>query len=345
MGLWPSDIRKKTDEIITKYVDNPIFSELIGSVEEVNRQMDELRDAIEGYTNAQEDEASLGKNAMPAYSLAGLVEFARETADSLDSLLSYFEPDLENTETLSEKKRQQLESELDDVQLEFTGVGWAVYNYLIGSKFVHEWPDKIPSVEEKVRPSHVSSEKITMAYKRALCVAQSDWADPNQRCAAITIALALLIHPNQVLMTDSLPSKAIDAKYGVIEVPLWETPSKTNFRFSIHVRTRSNSGAKHVWLPDLAETYADHIRNVETKEFLDRMLPLTGGVDQVKAAVLGLAWAMLQRESISHRDVIATSDKREIGFHTFALDGSLCICVDKDTIAMAKYPGLPGYYR
>ena len=140
------------------------------------------------------------------------------------------------------------------------------------------------------------------AMERALSVALSEWADPNQRCGAITIALALIVCPEQVRLQKPRNATAfkaghIVAIYESVQLLLSKVGVKAREWFFYDNRMGIDMGREtpcHLNLEDLAVSYADAERNKECLEHLKKYFDVNGNETE-KAAVLGLAWLMLQR--------------------------------------------------
>lgn len=172
----------------------------------------------------------------------------------------------------------------------------------------------------------------------ALQFSQSDWVDPNQRAAAITVALALMVCPQSVWFEDEPYFERIRVTYLSLNA---DFPIKVGFEesdLSVGRILRDECGrAFFRVLPSLAETYQDHERNMEAKKFLVDYLP-KAGTKRDRAALLGIAWAKLQRMKVGYMYRI-TGEDSDSGDVFTADDIGVSVVISKLVVA-SKYPGL-----
>ena len=171
---------------------------------------------------------------------------------------------------------------------------------------------------------------------RALVIAKSSWADPNQRCAAVTAALAIVVCPDRVKISRWIDG-SIQVRFESLHVNLPRTPRAGMLIFSIISSVVDRNGSRHYFqFKDLAESYDDHRQNMKCMKFLnsycDMHLERTA-----MAAVLGLAWAYLQRRDISESFAVGGDDG---GLHFKCDELGIGIRVKSDVIVGARYPGL-----
>lgn len=176
-------------------------------------------------------------------------------------------------------------------------------------------------------------------------VAMSDWADPNQRCAAITIALALLVCPEQVSLSkprDSRASKAnvLAAFYKTVEVQLPQKGAKfTNGSFYVKRKGLGwgNDCPSPLVLENLAVSYQDAERNKECLTHLRQYFDVNGSQVE-KAAVLGLAWYKLQRRYMEIRQSLNLLE----GYFMSCDDPEFGVCTSDpdDKVVKARFKGL-----
>jgi hypothetical protein len=179
---------------------------------------------------------------------------------------------------------------------------------------------------------------VREACDRALFVACSEQAEPNDRCAAITIALALTACPDHVSVRTDAGDDVI-ADYSGISVRFHKVGETCNISWDRRIASRDAPGvAQADWLPDLAADDADHRRNAACLQDLKKYLPLAR--DSVaRAAVLGLAWSQLQRLPVSSEYRFSYTEPSD---HTIECReiGVWIVIDEKDEIAGAHYPGM-----
>ncbi|WP_218779335.1 hypothetical protein, partial [Paraburkholderia caledonica] len=84
---------------------------------------------------------------------------------------------------------------------------------------------------------------------RAFIVALSDWPNPNQRCAAITIGLALIVCPDRIEVHQEESEGDVTARFDGIEVTFRKTVEENSFLWGNAVKHRDESGAvRYEWL-------------------------------------------------------------------------------------------------
>ena len=121
---------------------------------------------------------------------------------------------------------------------------------------------------------------------RLVGLAAAPWADPNERCACVTIALALLVCPEKVGVAPSEFSEADDLEYRNVRLALPRAASPAEGPFAFF-----DPRAAHPRLPNLRESYDDFENNVEAQELLG-YYPFCEGTE-ARAALLTLAWICL----------------------------------------------------
>ncbi len=144
-----------------------------------------------------------------------------------------------------------------------------------------------------------NSKVLNEAFNRTLQIAIADWPDSNVRAAAITVALAALVCPEMVKVTAFAKWSYIEANYSFIRLVLSKDATKRGSIF--WARQLSEDGSQNnspISFPNLAQTYQDYERNLETRKFLLESLPKAKNRRDV-SALLGIAWAKLQRMNIS----------------------------------------------
>ena len=198
--------------------------------------------------------------------------------------------------------------------------------------------------EEALKPSNGNAQSLPeiaeSAMQRALSVALSDWADPNQRCAAITIAIALIVCPEEVILSKRKGIKVsvvkeVEACYKGVEIILPRIGVEAKSWFFLN-RTLGMGRASpaHLGLENLAVSYLDAERNKGCLAHLREYLDVNG--DKIEmAAVLGLAWLLLQRRERSISQLLSSQE----GYIMQCSDPALGIRVKKK-IEEAWYQGL-----
>ena len=121
---------------------------------------------------------------------------------------------------------------------------------------------------------------------RLVALASTWWVDPNERCACVTIALALQVCPEKVSVAPSEFSESDDLEYRNVRLSLPRTalPAQGPFAFFDRRAARPR-------LPNLRESYDDFENNVEAQELLG-YYPLCDGTE-ARAALLTLVWICL----------------------------------------------------
>lgn len=122
--------------------------------------------------------------------------------------------------------------------------------------------------------------------ERLVQLASRPWLNPNERCAAVTVALALLVCPDEVSIAASEFAEADDLQYRNVKLslPRDADPLRGGFEFFVWAAARPP-------LPNLCERYADFENNLEAQELLG-YYPLCG-TREARAALLTLAWICL----------------------------------------------------
>jgi len=170
----------------------------------------------------------------------------------------------------------------------------------------------------------------------------SEWADPNQRCAAVTVALALIVDDQRVTMRPRPFLEEVSVVMGDLRLDVPKVPKKETLLFPILriVRGSATQKESYVLLDNLAVSYGDHERNLDAIRFLGKYWPQA--TDQKgKAAVLGLAWARLQRHAWQQSFVVSPSTPQSGGLH-FSVDlpqGFVGIQVHEGKL-IGSFPGL-----
>jgi hypothetical protein len=121
---------------------------------------------------------------------------------------------------------------------------------------------------------------------RLVALAAAPWADPNERCACVTIALALLVCPERVGVAPSEFAEADDLEYRNVRLALPRAASPAEGPFAFF-----DPRAAHPRLPNLRESYDDFENNVEAQELLG-YYPLCES-PEARAALLTLVWICL----------------------------------------------------
>jgi hypothetical protein len=121
---------------------------------------------------------------------------------------------------------------------------------------------------------------------RLVALASSDWVDPNERCACVTVALALLVCPEKVSVAPSEFADVDDLEYRNVRLALGRTATPDQGPFAFFDRR-----AARPRLPNLRESYDDFENNVEAQELLG-YYPFCAGTE-ARAALLTLVWICL----------------------------------------------------
>jgi hypothetical protein len=122
--------------------------------------------------------------------------------------------------------------------------------------------------------------------ERLVQLASRPWLNPNERCAAATVALALLVCPDEVRVAASEFAEADDLQYRNVKLslPRDADPLRGGFEFFAWAAARPP-------LPNLCERYADFENNLEAQELLG-YYPLCA-TREARAALLTLVWICL----------------------------------------------------
>lgn len=350
----------RTQELSAPYKTIPEFSELFERLSEISGSIEEGLAYInqymenEGYipvpkkrrfqvTSLSAIAESRLKEGKGAISVRDLDEFFREIGEELVQDLEYSRLSVSTGPIpLTDGRQEQLEMELNEVWDDIKDVCWKAHGILIGADFL---PYELLSGERDDRNNEVNfASDVPVAAKdaldRALLVALSDWADPNQRCAAITIALALIVCPECTEIREWKKGKRVTAKFDSIEVTFPWVIKESSFLW-VHAVKRGGvaNESQYEWLPNLAETYEDHTRDKKCLQDLQGYFPRAK--DRVsKASVLGLAWARLQRLDISESYCVTGLEESSGQFiRCSPLNLGIQLAGDND-IRKAWYPGL-----
>ncbi|HSD54236.1 MAG TPA: hypothetical protein VLC47_08730 [Burkholderiales bacterium] len=121
---------------------------------------------------------------------------------------------------------------------------------------------------------------------RLVALASARWVDPNERCACVTIALALLVCPENVSVEPSEFAAADDLEYRNVRLslPRAAQPAQGPFDFFAW-------GAARPPLPNLRDSYDDFENNLEAQELLGYYTLCDGPA--ARAALLTLIWVCL----------------------------------------------------
>jgi hypothetical protein len=137
----------------------------------------------------------------------------------------------------------------------------------------------------RARPIRDKSDDAAFV-ERLVQLASRPWLNPNERCAAVTVALALLVCPDEVSVAASEFAEADDLQYRNVKLslPRDADPMRGGFEFFAWAAARPP-------LPNLCERYADFENNLEAQELLG-YYPLCA-TREARAALLTLAWVCL----------------------------------------------------
>ena len=220
----------------------------------------------------------------------------------------------------------------------------------VNSLFDVEINEATELLQEAIKPSSGNAQCVPeiaqSATERALSVALSDWADPNQRCAAITIALALIVCPEEVSLRKRKEdiwvrkAKEIEACYKGVDILLPLKGVEARSWFSLDRSFGSATGRAspdHSRLDNLAVSYLDAERNKNCLAHLREYFDVDGSQIEM-AAVLGLAWLLLQRRERDIQQMFSVGGDRS-GYTKMCNDPMLGIRVQKK-IKEAWYQGL-----
>lgn len=129
--------------------------------------------------------------------------------------------------------------------------------------------------------------QLKQVLDQACDLASQDWLDPNERCAAVTIALALIVSPDEVTISEMIKylGGGWSTQYRNVQLHVPADVSRASVVFS-----RLSPSPP---LINLAEKYEDHHNNLHARDLLKRYR-LCSTPDQL-AALLALAWVCLVR--------------------------------------------------
>ena len=184
-----------------------------------------------------------------------------------------------------------------------------------------------------------NQEKLDQALNRLLelAVHEDEDLDPNKRCAVITIALAILVCPEKVMLDDLV---WLTLKYDCVSFHLLKKNDTAKVVFS-NFLVEYDKNKKIVGnirqLTDLAEKYSDHTNNMKCIKHLKQYLPMANDTPS-RAAVLGMAWAILQREPISLS--FQVSPGPDAGYWQSIPSMGISIQVDGGKIVSSCFPWL-----
>jgi hypothetical protein len=192
--------------------------------------------------------------------------------------------------------------------------------------------------DSSVPASDSSSALKAEAHERALAVAFDENVDSNVRCAAITVALALTACPDCVGVRHDIGDELV-ADYSGIQTRFSKVGKDITLLGGLRIEYKDSTGAvQSDWLPSLAENSEDHARNVACLRDLKKYYPMARS-PIAKAAVLGLAWARLQRFDISF-EWRFSYDEPSGNFIECQQKNIGILIQEKDEIARAWYPGM-----
>jgi hypothetical protein len=121
---------------------------------------------------------------------------------------------------------------------------------------------------------------------RLVALASAEWVDPNERCACVTVALALLVCPEKVSVAPSEFADVDDLEYRNVRLALGRTATPDQGPFAFF-----DPRAARPRLPNLRESYDDFENNLEAQELLGYYALCT--TPEARAALLTLAWVCL----------------------------------------------------
>lgn len=336
-------LERHAQEVSAACDENAVFFNLIDGLGQLFQCVDEGYGYIDRYLSNKEsdpdDESTAVLEEDGPMSLRELNECLLEVAESLDSCLDDWPEVALESPGVSARRQEEIEQEVESVWERVREVGYTVHGILIGADF---GPAELLFREGGDFHAPFASEVpvvAQVALDRALALALSDWADPNKRCVAITIALALTVCPDRIEVRQGERGEDVAVRFDCIKVKFPEAIGEGNFLWSNAVKCRDGSGAvRYEWLPDLAETYSDHTKNVACLRDLRQYLP--AAKDRIAtAAVLGLAWARLQRIEVSNSYHITGSNESS-GHFISCSQLALGIQVGEEGVRSAWYPGL-----
>lgn len=144
------------------------------------------------------------------------------------------------------------------------------------------------------------SKELEQAFNKLITFSMSsdESMNPNSRCAVITIALAILVCPENVEYEESYD---ISIRYENVKIAYSKNPTNTKIKFfPFSVEFNENGKMKEACklLPNLAVHYSDHTNDLECIKQL-RSTFHKAQDNKSKAAVLAIAWAILQRKEKS----------------------------------------------
>lgn len=185
--------------------------------------------------------------------------------------------------------------------------------------------------------------RVRAAFERAVVVSQIDSIGPNERCAALTIAMASLACPERVRISIGFAVEDIRARFEGIELTL---PEQVSGRVRISYLARSAQidpdSRSYLGCRCLATKGAASERNIAVAEFVRTYFPMAHTAT-AQAAVLGVAWAMLQGIPVEESFIVYDGDLRGggAGGRVFKVaDPALYVRIDGGNVVDAIYPGL-----
>jgi hypothetical protein len=121
---------------------------------------------------------------------------------------------------------------------------------------------------------------------RLVALASARWVDPNERCACVTLALALLVCPDEVCVSPSEFADSDDLEYRNVRLSLPRAADPARGPFDFFARQAARPP-----LPNLRDSYDDFENNLEAQELLGYYALCDG--TEARAALLTLVWICL----------------------------------------------------
>jgi hypothetical protein len=340
-------LEKHAKEVSAEYEENALFPYLIDGLTRLSNCIAEGYGYINQYLDYRKSTPTRGTVSLLArngpISISDLNECLRDLSETLEGDLDDWPSISRGLKVLSPRRTERLEQELESVWERVREVGYKTHGILIGIDFgPHELIFCVRT--ETAAPSAIQEPQMAAdGLDRALVVALSDRADPNKRCAAVTIALALTVCPDRVQLQPAGIVHDLTARFESIELCFFGTSEEVDLRWGNAIKHRNACGAiEYEQLPNLAEVYEDHTRNMDCLRDLREYFPIAH--DQVsRAAVLGLAWARLQRLNVStgyRIDRYGESGGHFIECSQLGVGIRLAGGAGKHPIAGAWYPGI-----